>query len=119
MSRYVDGFVLAVPKANLETYRQMSQEAGEIWKEYGALEYIECVADDVKDGKVTSFPKSVDLKPDESVIFSWIVYNSREQRDEVNDKVMNDPRMKDFDPKDLPFDGMRMFWGGFETIVEL
>lgn len=119
MTRYVDGFVLPVPKANLEAYRQMAQRAGEIWKEHGALEYVECVADDVADGKITSFPKSVNLQAGETMVFAWIVYPSRAERDAVNDKVMNDPRMKDFDPKSLPFDGMRMFWGGFESIVEL
>lgn len=120
MSRYVDGFVLAVPKANLETYREMSQRAGEVWKDHGALEYIECAADDVKEGKVTSFPQAVKLQADETVIFSWIVYESRAERDRINDLVMKDSRLKDMmDPKGMPFDGMRMFWGGFETIVEL
>lgn len=119
MSKYVDGFVVPVPKDNLEAYRKMAQQAGEVWKEYGALEYIECVADDVPEGKVTSFPQAVKLEPDETVIFAWIVYESRAKRDEVNEKVMNDPRMKNFDPKDAPFDAMRMFWGGFESIVEL
>lgn len=119
MSKYVDGFVLPVPKDNLEAYRKMAQEAGEVWKEYGALEYIECVADDVQDGKLTSFPQSVKLKPDETVVFSWIVYESRAKRDEVNEKVMSDPRIKGMKPEDMPFDGMRMFWGGFESIVEL
>ena len=92
---------------------------GSIWREYGALEYHECVADDVKSGEVTSFPQAVKLKDDETVVFSWIVYKSRAQRDEVNAKVMNDPRMKDMDPKSLPFDGKRMFFGGFEPIIEL
>jgi uncharacterized protein YbaA (DUF1428 family) len=120
MSRYVDGFVLPVPKKNLDAYRKMAQQAGEVWKEYGALEYIECVADDVKPGKVTSFPQAVQLKDDETVVFAWIVYESRAKRDEINEKVMKDPRLADMmDPKDMPFDGMRMFWGGFETIVEL
>jgi uncharacterized protein YbaA (DUF1428 family) len=96
----------------------MARQAGAIWKEYGALEYHEAVADDVKPGKVTSFPQSVQLKPDETVVFGWAVFNSREQRDEVNDKVMKDPRMK-MDPKTAPFDMQRMFWGGFETAIEL
>ena len=119
MSKYVDGFVLPVPKDNIDAYRAMAQKCGAIWKEYGALEYVECIADDVKAGKVTSFPQAVNLKPDEIVVFSWIVYASREQRDEVNEKVMNDPRIKGMNPQDMPFDGKRMFWGGFESIVEL
>lgn len=116
---YVDGFVLPVPVANLEAYRRMAQEAGEVWREYGALEFVECVADDVKPGDVTSFPQSVQLRDDETVVFAWIVYESREQRDRINEQVMNDPRLKEWDPKDFPFDGMRMFWGGFKPIVEL
>lgn len=119
MARYVDGFVLPVPKKNLEAYRKMAEEAGEVWKEYGALEYIECVADDVQSGEVTSFPQSVQLKDDETVIFSWIVYESREKRDEVNEKAMKDPRIAGMDMQNMPFDGRRMFWGGFETIVEM
>jgi uncharacterized protein YbaA (DUF1428 family) len=119
MSRYVDGFVLPVPKNNMEAYRRLAQKAGEIWREYGALEYMECVADDVKPGEVTSFPQAVKLKDEEVVVFSWIVYESRERRDEINAKVMADPRLADMmDPKTLPFDGKRMFWGGFKTIVE-
>ena len=120
MTHYVDGFVVPVPLAKLDAYRQMSERAGKIWKEFGALQYWECVGDDVKPGKVTSFPQSVQLKDDETVVFSWIVYSSREERDRINAKVMEDPRMKDMmDPKTLPFDGMRMFWGGFKTIVEI
>lgn len=118
MPRYVDGFVLPVPTANLEAYRRMAQQAGEVWREHGALEYVECVADDVKPGKVTSFPQSVQLKDDETVIFAWIVYESREHRDQVNEKVMKDPRITCMDAKDMPFDGMRMIWGGFKAIVE-
>ena len=91
-----------------------------MWKEHGALEFRECAADDVKKGKVTSFPQSVKLKAGETVFFSWIVYKSRSHRDQVLKKVMKDPRMAPMmDPKKLPFDGMRMFWGGFKTIVEL
>jgi uncharacterized protein YbaA (DUF1428 family) len=119
MSRYVDGFVLPVPKKNLEAYREEARKAGEVWREYGALEFVECVADDVKPGKLTSFPQSVNLRDDETVVFSWIVYESREKRDEVNEKVMNDPRIKDMSPDSMPFDAKRMFWGGFRTIVEL
>lgn len=120
MSHYVDGFVVPVPRANLDAYRRMSEKAGKVWKEHGALQYWECMGDDVKPGKVTSFPQSVQLKDDEVVFFSWIVYNSRAERDAINEKVMADPRLKDImDPKSLPFDGMRMFWGGFESMVEL
>ena len=120
MPRYVDGFVLPVPKANLDAYRRMARKAGKVWMEYGALEYIECVSDDVKPGKVTSFPQAVKLKPDEVVVFSWIVYKSRSHRDSVNAKVMKDPRLASMmDPKAMPFDGKRMFWGGFKTMLEL
>lgn len=116
---YVDGYVLPVPKKNLAAYRRLARKAGNIWREHGALEYVECVADDVKSGKVTSFPQSVKLKPDEVVIFAYIVYKSRAQRDRINKKVMEDPRLKDMNPASMPFDGMRMFWGGFKPIVEL
>ena len=120
MPHYVDGFVLPVPKINLDAYREMATLAGKVWMEHGALEYWECVADDVKPGKVTSFPQAVDLKDGEAVVFAWILYESREARDRINAKVMEDPRLKEMmDPKKLPFDGMRMFWGGFKTIVEL
>ncbi|MFH0350447.1 MAG: DUF1428 domain-containing protein [Chromatiales bacterium] len=120
MARYVDGFILPVPKKNLDAYRRMAQLAGKVWREHGALEYMECIADDVKPGKYTSFPQSVKLKPGEVVFFSWIVYKSRKHRDSVNAKVMKDPRLaKMMDPKALPFDGKRMFWGGFKAVVEL
>ena len=116
---YVDGFVVPVPRAKLADYKRMATKAGKIWREHGALEYRECVADDVKPGKHTSFPQSVKLKPDEVVVFSWIVYASRAQRDRVNAKVMKDPRLADMmDPKKLPFDGKRMFWGGFKVRVK-
>ena len=117
---YVDGFVVPVPEKNLADYRKMASKAGKVWMEHGALQYIECVADDVKPGKVTSFPQSVKLKAGEVVVFSWIVYKSRAQRDRINKKVMADPRLADMmDPKTLPFDGKRMFWGGFKPIVQL
>jgi len=120
MAHYVDGFVVPVPTANLDAYRSMAERAGKIWKEHGALQYWECVADDVKPGKVTSFPQAVQLKDDEVVVFSWILYASREERDRINAKVMEDPRLKDMmDPKNLPIDGMRMFWGGFKSLIEL
>ena len=119
MARYVDGFVVPVPKRKLEAYRRMSQAAGRVWRDHGALEYIECVADDVKRGKWTSFPRSVKLKSGETVVFSYIVYKSRAQRDSVNAKVMKDKRMaRMMDPKGMPFDSKRMFWGGFKTFVE-
>ena len=117
---YVDGFVLPVPRKNLEAYRKIALKSGKIWKEYGALEYIECVADDVKKGKSTSFPQAVKIKPGEVVVFSWIVYKSRAQRDRINKKVMKDPRLADLmHPKAMPFDAKRMFWGGFKDIVQL
>jgi uncharacterized protein YbaA (DUF1428 family) len=117
--KYVDGFVLPVPKKNLQAYRRMAQKAGKIWREHGALACIECVADDVKVGKVTSFPQSVKLKRGETVIFSWIVFKSRSHRDRVNAKVMKDPRLADMmDAKSMPFDCKRMIYGGFEVLVE-
>lgn len=119
MAHYVDGFVLPVPKQSLDAYRRMARKAGKVWMEHGALQYTECVADDVKSGRVTSFPQSVKLKDDETVVFAWIVYKSRKHRDSVNAKVMADKRLAHLmDPKALPFDGMRMFWGGFKGLVE-
>lgn len=120
MPRYVDGFVLPVPKDKLNEYKRIARLAGKIWKEYGALEYVECVADDVAVGKRTSFPRSVKLKDDEVVVFSWITYKSRAQRDRIMKKVMEDERLKAMgDPASMPFDAKRMFWGGFKTIVEM
>lgn len=119
MALYVDGFVLPVPKKNVQAYRRIAQKMGKIWREYGALEYVEAVADDVKPGKWTSFPQSVKLKPDEVVVFAYIVYKSRAQRDRINAKVMSDPRVTEMNPKNMPFDGKRMFWGGFKQIVAL
>jgi len=117
--RYVDGYVLPVPKKNVAAYRRMAQKAGKVWRDHGALEFRECVADDVKPGKHTSFPQSVKLKPGETVVFSYIVYKSRAHRDRVNAKVMKDPRLANMmDPKAMPFDGKRMFWGGFKVLVE-
>jgi uncharacterized protein YbaA (DUF1428 family) len=118
MARYVDGFLVPVPSNNVEAYRKLARKAGKIWMEYGALEYVECIADDVKPGKFTSFPLSVKQKADETVAFSWIVYKSRKHRDAVNAKVMADPRIAAMDPKTLPFDGKRMIFGGFKSIVE-
>ena len=117
---YIDGFVVPVPKRKLDAYRRMARKAGKVWREHGALVYVEGVADDVKKGKHTSFPQSVKLKPGETVVFSYILYASRAHRDRVNAKVMKDPRVKPMmDPKTLPFDGKRMFWGGFRTLVEM
>ena len=120
MANYVDGYVVPVPKKNIDAYRRMSRKAGKVWREYGALEYRECIADDVKPGKYTSFPQSVKLKPNEVVWFSWIVYKSRKHRDAVNAKVMKDPRIANMmNLKDAPFDGKRMFWGGFKVAVDV
>ena len=120
MAHYVDGYVVPVPKKKIAAYRRMAQKAGKIWREHGALEFVETVADDVKPGKVTSFPQSVKLKPSETVVFSYIVFKSRKDRDRVNAKVMKDKRLSTMmDPKDMPFDAKRMFYGGFRPIVEL
>jgi uncharacterized protein YbaA (DUF1428 family) len=117
--RYVDGFVLPVPKKNLPAYKRMAQKAGKVWRDHGALDYIECIADDVKPGKQTSFPRSVKLKPGETVVFSYIVYESRAHRDRVNAKVMKDPRLADMmDPKAMPFDAKRMIYGGFKILID-
>jgi len=117
---YIDGFVVPVPKTKLDDYRKMARKAGKIWLEHGALEFRECVADDVKPGKLTSFPQSVKLKPGELVVFSYIVYRNRSARDKINKKVMEDPRLNDMmSGKDMPFDGKRMIYGGFETLVDL
>ena len=120
MAHYVDGFVLPLPKRNLDAYRRMARKAGKIWREHGALEYRECVAEDVQMGEVTSFPRSVQVKRGETVVFSWIVFKSRAHRDRVNAKVMKDPRLEDLmDPKDMPFDAERMIYGGFDVIVDV
>lgn len=117
---YIDGFVLPVPKKNAQAYRKMARLAGKVWMDHGALEYHECIGDDVKPGKVTSFPQSVKLKSGEVVWFSWIVYKSRKDRDRINAKVMKDPRLSNMmNPKKMPFDGMRMFWGGFKSVIDL
>ena len=115
---YVDGFVIPVPLKNLPAYRRMAKKAGKIWREFGAIDYKECIADDVKVGKYTSFPQSVKLKPGETVVFSWIVYKSRAHRDRVNAKAMKDPRLAPMmDPKTMPFDGKRLIYGGFKLLV--
>lgn len=116
--KYVDGFVLPVPTAKLDAYRKLEELAGRVWREHGALEYVVCIAEDAQPGKVTSFPQSVQLKDGETVIIAWIVYRSRAHRDEVIAKVMQDERMKGCTPADMPFDGMRMFWGGFNVLLQ-
>ena len=120
MPRYVDGFLVPLPKRNVDTYRRQARKAGKVWIEHGALEVRECIADDVPRGKVTSFPRGLDLKRSEVVVFSWIVYKSRAHRDRVNAKVMADPRLADMmDSNAMPFDAERMVYGGFETLVHL
>jgi len=120
MKGYVDGFVLPVPRKKVEAYKKMAKQAGRVWMEHGAIGFFECQADDVKKGKVTSFPRSVKLKAGETVFFSWIMFKSRADRDRVNKKVMNDPRLADMMcGKDMPFDGKRMIYGGFKPAVAL
>lgn len=116
MAKYVDGFVIPVPKDKLKAYLKMAKLGCKIWMEYGALEYYECVADDVKNGKLTSFPRSVKLKPTEIVFFSWITYKSRKHRDQVMKNIMKDPRFNQL-MTNMPFDGKRMIWGGSKTMV--
>jgi uncharacterized protein YbaA (DUF1428 family) len=117
--QYVDGYIVPVPKRNLEAYRRASKKMGKIWREYGALDLRECVAEDVKVGKRTSFPRSVKLKPSETVVFSWVVFKSRAHRDRVNAQVRKDPRLAELmTPKAMPFDAKRMIYGGFTTLVE-
>ncbi|HEY4250551.1 MAG TPA: DUF1428 family protein [Roseomonas sp.] len=115
---YVDGFVVAVPKQKLEAYKAMARTAGAVWKEHGALAYVECLADDVPYGERTSFPRAVQATEDEVVVFSWVVYPSRAARDATMAKVMADPRL-DHDPATMPFDGKRLIHGGFEAFLEL
>jgi uncharacterized protein YbaA (DUF1428 family) len=115
---YVDGFVVPVPKKKVGAYKKIAKLASKVWRDHGALDYRECAADDVQKGKVTSFPRSVKAKPGETVVFAWITYRSRKDRDRILKKVMADKRLARFmDPKKMPFDTRRMFWGGFKTIV--
>jgi uncharacterized protein YbaA (DUF1428 family) len=117
---YVDGFIVPVPKKKVQAYRAMARKAGKIWREHGALEFRECIADDVKVGKRTSFPRSVKRKGGETVFFSYIVYKSRGDRDRINKKVMSDKRLANMmDPKAMPFDAKRMIYGGFKVLVDL
>jgi uncharacterized protein YbaA (DUF1428 family) len=119
METYVDGYVLPLPKDKIEEYRVMAAKAGAIWREHGALEYRECIGDDLDVKDLVPFPTLAQSKPDETVVFSWIIFKSREHRDEVNAKVMEDPRLKDScDPNAMPFDCKRMAYGGFKVLVE-
>ena len=119
MARYVDGFVLPVPKKNVEAYRRISRKAGKVWRDHGALEYRECVGDDLNPKGAASFPRRIKTKPGETVVFAWIVYKSRAHRDRVNAKVMKDPRIaKMMDPTSMPFDHKRMLYGGFKIMVD-
>jgi uncharacterized protein YbaA (DUF1428 family) len=113
---YVDGFVIAVPKARLDDYKALAEKAGRVWKQHGALEVVECVADDVPYGELTSFPRAVQAGDDETVVFSWILYPDRTTRDACNAKVMADPLFQG-DPADVPFDGKRMIYGGFRMML--
>ena len=117
MADYVDVFVLPVPRSRLDDYRKLAELGARVWMDAGALTYAEYIADDAKPGKHTSFPQSVDLKDGETVVVSVITYRSRAHRDEVNAKAMADQRLNDCDPKNMPFDGLRMFWGGFAPFV--
>ncbi|MFJ6327090.1 MULTISPECIES: DUF1428 domain-containing protein [unclassified Rhizobium] len=114
---YVDGFIVAVPKGNIEAYKTLARKAGMVWREYGALSYVEAIGDDVPYGELTSFPRAVQATDDEVVVFSWITYESRQSRDEILAKVMADPRLKD-EMQNMPFDSRRMIYGGFDIIVE-
>jgi uncharacterized protein YbaA (DUF1428 family) len=117
---YVDGFIVPVPKKNLDAYRRISRKAGKVWRDHGALDYKECVADDVKVGKWTSFPRSVKRKPNETVVFAWITYKSRAHRDKVNAKVMKDKRLAGMmNAQTMPFDVKRMIYGGFKVFVDV
>ncbi len=120
MSKYVDGFVVPVPKKNMTEYKKMARLASKVWRDHGAIDYVEAVAEDVPYGKTTSFPRSVKLKKGETVIFSWVTYKSRKHRDQVMKKVMKDPRLESWaDSKDMPFDGKRMIWGGFQKFIDI
>ena len=121
MARYVDGFVLPMPKKNVEAYRKIAAKAGKVWREHGALDYRECVGDDLNvKGIFVSFPRQIKTKPGETVVFSWILYKSKAHRDAVNKKVMKDPRLAAMmsGEEQMPFDVKRMLYGGFKVIVE-
>lgn len=114
---YVDGFIVAVPKDKIEAYKALARKGGEVWKEHGALSYVEAIGDDVPHGELTSFPRAVQATEDEVVVFSWITYESRQHRDEIMAKVMADPRLND-EMRNMPFDGKRMIYGGFNIFLE-
>lgn len=117
--KYVDGYVLPVPRRNLPAYRRMALKAAKVWKEYGALEVRECAGEDLNPKMAKTFPRTIRLKKGETVVFSWIVFKSRAQRDRVNAKAMKDPRLADMmDPAAMPFDVKRMVYGGFTTLVD-
>lgn len=119
MAHYVEGFVIPIPKKNVPAYRRMARVAGKVWRDHGALEYRECVGDDLKVKMGIAFPRLAKVKTGETVVFSWIVYKSRAHRKQVNAKVMKDPRLAKFmDPKAMPFDFKRMAYGGFKVLVE-
>jgi uncharacterized protein YbaA (DUF1428 family) len=119
MAHYVDGFVIPLPKKNLNAYRRLAQKAGEVWRDHGALDYKECIGDDLNVKMGLPFPRGIKAKSSEAVLFSYIVFKSRAHRDRVNAKVMKDPRLAEMmDPKAMPFDVKRMMYGGFKTIVE-
>ena len=115
--RYVDGYVLPVPRKNLEAYRRIARKAGKIWREHGALEFRECAGDDLDVKGMVPFPRTIRLKRGETVVFSWVVFKSRADRDRVNEKVMSDPRLSGMDPKAMPFDCKRIVYGGFKVLV--
>jgi len=116
-ANYVDGFILPVPRKNLTAYKKLARMARKVWLEHGALDYLEAMGDDVPEGKTTSFPMSVKLKKGEVVFFAWATYKNRKHRDQVMKKVMKDPRMGEYESKKMPFDGKRMFWGGFKKVI--
>lgn len=119
MPRYIDGFVVPVPKKKLAAYFRIAKKASKVWRDHGALEYRECVGDDLAIKFCLPFPKGIKVKPGETVVFAYIVYQSRAHRDRVNAKVMRDPRLNAMcDPKDMPFDCARMLYGGFKAVVE-
>jgi len=115
---YVDGFLIPVPKEKVERYKELARLGQQVWREHGAIDYVECIGDDVPYGELTSFPRAVQANEDEVVVFSWVIYKSREHRDEVMAKVMADPRMKS-DWNNMPFDGKRMIFGGFQPFLGL
>ena len=118
MTGYVDGYVLPVPKKHIEAYRRLAKKAGKIWREHGALDYKECVGDDLAIKGMVPFTRAVKAKPDETVVFAWVLFKSRAHRDRVNGKVMKDPRLADMDQKSMPFDHRRMIYGGFKVLVD-